>query len=97
MNTLITRAIRISNIEHLEAEREHLHDVFLSNGYEAHQMRRAFAKTKKPRHLKEKKVGKNKAFLPYIQAVTNKIAKHLKKKTIQSVFSPLNNITKLLK
>ena len=97
MNTLITRAIRISDTEHLEAEKEHLHDVFLSNGYHAHQMRRAFAKTEKPRHLKEKKVGEHKAFLPYIQGVTDKIAKHLKKKSIDSVFSPLNNIRKLLK
>ena len=97
MNTLITRAIRISDTKQLEAEKEHLHDVFLSNGYEAHQMRRAFAKTKKPRHLKEKKVGEHKAFLPHIQGVTHKIAKHLKKKSIDSLFSPLNNIRKLLK
>ena len=53
--------------------------------------------TEKPRHLKEKKVGKHKAFLPYIQGVTHKIAKHLKKKSIDFVFSPLNNIKKLLK
>ena len=51
----------------------------------------------KPRHLKERKVGKHKAFLPYIQAVTEKIAKHLNKKSIYSLFSPLNNIKKLLK
>ena len=94
---MIMRAIRISYTEHLEAEKEHLHDVFLSNGYEAHQMRRAFAKTKKPRHVKEKKVGEKKAFLPYIQGVTDKIAKHLKKKSVDSVFSPLNKIRKLLK
>ena len=50
-----------------------------------------------PRHLKEKKVGQHKAFLPYIQGVTDKIAKHLKKKSIDSVFSPLNNIKNLLK
>ena len=97
MNTLITRAIRISDTEHLEAEKEHLHDVFLSNGYEAHRTRRAFAKTEKPRHLKEKKVGENKALLPYIQGVIDKIAKHLKQKSIDSVFSLLNNIRKLLK
>ena len=97
MNTFITRAIRILDTEHLEAKIEHLHDFFLSNGYEAHQMRRSFAKTEKPRHLKEKKVGELKAFLPYIQGITDKIAKHLKKKSIDSVFSPLNNIRKLLK
>ena len=53
--------------------------------------------TETPRHLKEKKVGQHKAFLPYIQVVTEKIAKHLTKKCIDYVFSPLNNIKKLLK
>ena len=53
--------------------------------------------TEKPRHLKERKVGKQKAFLPYVQGVTDKIAKHLKKKNIDSMCSPLKNIKKLLK
>ena len=52
--------------------------------------------TEEPRHLKERKVGKHKAFLPYIQGVTDKIAKQLKKKSIDSVCSPLKNIKKLL-
>ena len=60
-------------------------------------MRRAFATTEKPRNLKEKKVGEHKAFLPYIQGVTDKIAKHLKNKIIDSMFFPLDNIKKLLK
>ena len=97
VNTLITRAIKISNTEHLEAKKEHLHNMFLSNGYDPNQIRRAFSKTEKSRHLKEKKVGDHKAFLPYIQGVMDMIAKHLKKKSIDSVFSPLNNIRKLLK
>ena len=46
---------------------------------------------------KERKVGDHKAFLPYIQGTTEKIAKHLKKKNIDSVFSPPNNIKKLLR
>ena len=53
--------------------------------------------TEKPRHLKEKKVSEHKAFLPYIQGVIDKIAKHLKKKSMDYVFSPLNNIKKILK
>ena len=49
-------------------------------------IRRDFAKTEKPKdYLKEKKVGEQKDFLPYIQGVTNKIAKHLKKKSSDSV------------
>ena len=42
-------------------------------------------------------MGEHKAFLPYIQGVTDKIAKHLRKKSIESVFSPLNSIRKILK
>ena len=97
MNTLITGAIRISDTEDIEAKKEHLHGVFLSNGYGFDQIRKDFAKTEKPKHLKEKKVGEHKDFLPYIQGVTDNIAKHLKKKSIDYVFSPLNNIRKLLK
>ena len=51
---------------------------------------------KKPRYVKQKKVGKHKAFLPYIKGVTEKIAKHLKKKRIDYVFLPLKNIKKTL-
>ena len=74
-----------------------MHDVFLSNGYDLDKIRRALSKTEKSRRIKEKKVGEHKAFLPYIQGVTDRIAKHLKKKSIDYVFSPLNNIRKLLK
>ena len=33
LNTLITRAIRISEEDHLQQEKQHLHDVFLMNVY----------------------------------------------------------------
>ena len=65
--------------------------------YDPNQIRRDFSKTEKSRRLKEKKVGEHKAFLPYIQGVMDRIAKHLKKKSIDSMFSPLNNIRKILK
>ena len=69
--------------------------MFLSNGCDSDQIKRDFSKTEKPRHLKENNMGEHKDFLPYIQGVADRIAKHLKKKSIDSVFSPLNNIKKL--
>ena len=46
---------------------------------------------------KKRRWEKTTLFLWYIQGVTDKIAKHLKKKSIDSLFSSLNNIRKLLK
>ena len=42
-------------------------------------------------------MGDHKAFLPYIQGVTDKIAKHVKNKNIDFVFSPPNNIRNILR
>ena len=42
-------------------------------------------------------MGEHNVFLQYMQGVIDKIAKHLKKKSIDYVFSPLNNIRKILK
>jgi len=103
LNTLFTRALRISDNDHLESEQEHLRNVFLSNGYNLTQINKALERATKTQEnkpkasSKEKKVGEHKAFLPYIQGTTDKIAKHLKKKNIDSVFSPPNNIRKLLR
>ena len=103
LNTLFTRALRISDNDHLESEQEHLRNVFLSNGYDLTQINKALEKATKTQEdklkasSKEKKVGDHKAFLPYIQGNTDKIAKHLKKKNIDSVFSPPKNIRKLLR
>ena len=102
LNTLFTRALRVSDNDHLDSEIEHLRNVFLSNGYNIAQINKALEKTKahenRPKALStEKKVGDHKAFLPYIQGITYKIDKHLKKKDIDSVFSPPNSIKKLLR
>ena len=82
LNTLFTRALRVSDNDHLDSEIEHLRNVFLSNGYNIAQINKALEKTKshenRPKALSiEKKVGDHKAFLPYIQGITDKIAKHL--------------------
>ena len=87
LNTLITRALKVSDKDRIEFEKEHLHNVFLSNGYSLAQISKAFAITKahenrKKDSFKEKKVGDHKVFHHFIQGITNKIAKHLKRKTL---------------
>ena len=72
LNTLFSRALRISDNYHLESEIEHLRNVFLSNGYNLTQINKALDKTTKTQEnrpkaaSKERKVGEHKAFLPYI-------------------------------
>ena len=102
LNTLCTRALRVFDNDHIDSEKEHLLNVFLSNGYNLAQINKALETTKTHRNRpkvasKERKVGDHKAFLPYIQGIIDKIAKHLKKKNIDYVFSPPNNIRKLLR
>ena len=69
LNTLFTRALRVSDNDHLDSEIEHLRNVFLSNGYNIAQINKALEKTKahenRPKALAtEKKVGDHKVFLP---------------------------------
>ena len=75
LDNLITRALRVSDKDHIESEKEHLHNVFLSNGYNPAQIDKVFARTTFHQNgLKissnEKNVGDHKAFLPYIQGIT---------------------------
>ena len=102
INTLITRDLRVSDKDHIYSKKEHLNNVFPRNGYSPTQINKALAIKKAHENrlkdfLKEKKVGDHKAFLPYIQGVIDKIAKHLKNKKIYYVFSPPNNIKNILR
>ena len=76
LNTLFTRALRVSDNDHIDSEKEHLCNVFPSNGYNLDQINKALKITKTHKNrpkasFKERKVGDRKAFLPYIQGITN--------------------------
>ena len=98
INTLVTRAMRLSDEEHIEQELRHLKEVFITNGYNKEQVNRAILKAKKtPRtkNNKENEVTKN-INLPYIKGTTEKIAKILKKENIKVSFSPPNSLRTML-
>jgi hypothetical protein len=98
MNTLATRAFRISNDEHLEEEKKHLLNVFKNNGYKKHQVTKDFQNaTKTPRNKEQTNNDVSKVYLPYIQGTTNKLARILKKKNIGATFKPLNTIRNSLR
>jgi hypothetical protein len=69
--------------------------VFRRNGYSDSKIDRAFKKDEE-RHNKDDKNEDHKVFLPYVQGMTDRIACLLKNKNIRTIFSPPNNLSKLL-
>ena len=78
INTLVTRALRIFDKEHIQEEIEHLGRVFRDNGYDDRQFRKIVHLASKPRRSKTKSKDEdiiNKVFLPYIKVTTDRLAK----------------------
>ena len=98
LNTLSIRAIRIFEKEHLDEE--HLAKFLQENGYKLGDINRTF---KKEKNLLTKDCNKTKQIenikrvvLPYIQGTTDKIARILRKKHIETDFSPPNFLRNML-
>ena len=100
INTLVTRALRILDKEHVKEEIDHLEKVFEENGYNGKQFRKivASANKKKKRNTIEKESDNNvqKHFLLYIKGTTDKLAKTLKRNKIQAFFTPPNTIRNMV-
>jgi len=97
LNTLATRAPRISDDEHLEEEKLYLPKVFKDNGYTKHQALRALQNVSKEHHNNDQTQNRSKVSLPYVHVTSNKIARILRKKNIGATFKPLAMIRKSLK
>ena len=92
INTLATRASTICDDKHLKEEQGNLVKVFKSIGYKENDIRKTFKKPLgKPRNPLQRN-DKKRAYLPYIQGVTDKVSKVLKKKEILTAFKPLETI-----
>jgi hypothetical protein len=96
LKTLATRAIRISDEAHLDKETDHLTKTFKNIGYKHKDIKnainRALEKTHdKPTIPKDQNPNRD-ACLPYIQGVTDRIARVLSKKEIKTSFKPLETI-----
>jgi hypothetical protein len=77
INTLVTQAIRIFDVEHTEQELKHLEDMFKRNGYHEKQFNMAVLKERRApqnRSNNNEEGGRN-INLPYIKGTTEKIAK----------------------
>ena len=97
LNTLATRALRISDNKSFDKESSHLLNVFVENGYSRCLGQKAFLKASKNASInKEEKERRLGVHLPYVQGTTDKIARILKRYDIPSTFRPLNTIRKSL-
>jgi hypothetical protein len=95
INTLVTRALKVSDKEHLEKVIEHLSKLFKDNGYDNNQFKNIVVKTKGPRVRRNQEEivgGGMKISLPYIKGTIDKIAKILRRRNIRVTFSPPNTI-----
>ena len=101
LNTLAIRALRISDSEHINEEKRHLVSTFKNIGYKDHEIKKAIKKAEMrlsspiPKEQDQPQGGK--VFLPYIQGVTDKMAKILRKKNIVTQFSAPGTIRQSLK
>jgi len=96
LKTLATRAIRISDETHLDKEIDHLTKTFKNIGYKQKDIKNAIKKSleithNNPNAPKDQNPNKS-AYLPYIQGVTDRIARVLSKKEIKTSFKPLVTI-----
>ena len=86
INTLVTRALRISDKEHIKEEMDHLAKVFKNNGYSSRQFRKSVASANKPRKSRTKDKNEDtdryKIFLPYIKGTIDRLARMLKRHKI---------------
>ena len=97
--TLVTRALRISDKEHIKEEIDHLNFFWGGNGYSDRQFMKIVASIDKPQRSRTKDKDEdiiNKVFLPYIKGTTDRLAKTLKRHKIRVFFTPPNTIRNLV-
>jgi hypothetical protein len=97
LNTMAIRAARISDKEHLKEEIDHLTKVFKNIGYKDRDIKKTINKKDRRTRTQNYQTSNIKSFLPYIQGVTDKIAKVLRRKEIMTAFKPLITIRQRMK
>lgn len=97
INTLVNRAFRLFNKEHLEEEIYHLSKVFKRNGYKDRQIKCIVQKVGRgPQRRQNTKDEMGKITLPCIKGTIDKISRILRKRKISVVFSPKRIVRKTL-
>ncbi|XP_054709417.1 uncharacterized protein LOC129219122 [Uloborus diversus] len=93
MKTLFVRANRICEPTAIEHEISHLTKA---NGFSKQEIKRAFHPKIKKQPLKEDPI-KSTAYLPYVEDVTDRIERLLRRHNIKTVFKPTHRTSDLLR
>jgi hypothetical protein len=94
---LATRALIISDEEHLEREKQHLTSCFLKRGYKDWQVKRVFQVEKRTLRARDINYeGDRKVVLPHFQGTSENIAIILRKKNIKTIFQPPRTIRSVI-
>jgi hypothetical protein len=97
IKTLTNRAIRICEPELLPKELNHLERALQGNGYTRTEIRQA-TKPKTSQSMESEKPGyEGRVFLPYVQHVTDRIGKILRKHKIDTVYKPTKTLSQHLR
>lgn len=95
-NALFTRELRILEKEHVDEEIKYLKNVFLSIGYKLRDINKTIIKAKSMAISRSPSCSSQtlneKVYLPYIQGVTDKLVRVIRKKEISTLFRPLDTI-----
>ena len=101
VHTLVQRAIRLCESKYLNKELNILKNALESNGYDKYQIQKVINKKSRTdntqTYSQDDTQYTNTAVLPFIQGVTNKIGKLLKKHQIRTVYSAPLKIKTLLR
>jgi len=96
LKTLFVRANRICEPAAIKDELAHLTNVFQANGFSEHEIKRAFhirRDTPAPRQ----EPTRSTAFLPYVEDVTDRIERLLRRHNVKTVFKPTHQVSDLLR
>lgn len=99
INSLVHRAFSVSQGPGLKQELNHVTNTLLENGYNKRDIQRVIFRHSHPRPqiIKEDRPKPTRvAFLPYIQGVTDRIGKILRKNDIKSIFQSSGKISQML-
>jgi len=101
LNTLINRAIHISDESSWKDKKEMLQTTLRQNGYLELQVNKAFrqqlARRNHDRPRQPPDEEPKRVYLPYVKGTTDKIERILRKHELKTVFKPMNKLQTLLR
>ncbi|XP_064076273.1 uncharacterized protein LOC135194592 [Vanessa tameamea] len=90
--SLTNRAYDLCDEDHLQSELAHVEKVLQRNGYKV-----GNTATRDHKLLRQYRVERQPAFMPYLKGVTDKIARVLGKYAVKTIFTPFKKIGQMLR